>query len=158
MKRTAKTMIDRKAGFALEDHREEKLHMITFQGAELHGVDLRDASLQHVNFVGSKWEHIYFADVHVNRIQLGGTLFENIMRPDAPSSDKTEEAGTEGWINVDPVVFRSSDLSEAVFEHCKLRNVDLRDCDVEGMRINGIPLEELLDVYRSSKRSGHGQD
>lgn len=61
---TDKKIYDEKGGFELSDLRNEKLHMVSLQGAELHGVDARDTSLVHVNFVGSKWKHIYFSNVH----------------------------------------------------------------------------------------------
>ncbi|WP_169507418.1 effector binding domain-containing protein [Paenibacillus harenae] len=150
---TDKRMFDRKGGFELEDLRGEKLHMACLKGAELHGVDARDTSLAHVNFVHSKWEHIFFSNVHVNEAQMGGTLFENIRRPDAEFSRLEEEAGTDGWINVEPVRFLTSDLSNAIFESCNLSGVDLIDCKVEGMRINGIPVEELLRSYTENKET-----
>lgn len=144
---TEKKMFDHKGGFELDDLRGEKLHMVCLKGAELHGVDARDTSLVHVNFVNSKWNHIFFSKVHVNEVQMGGTLFENIRRPDAEVSRFEEEAGTDGWINVEPVRFLTSDLSKAVFESCSLKDVELIDCHIEGMRINGIPVEELLRSY-----------
>lgn len=148
---TEKKMFDHKGGFELDDLRGEKLHMVCLKGAELHGVDARDTSLEHVNFVHSKWNHIFFSNVHVNEVQMGGTLFENIRRPDGEVSRFEEEAGTDGWINVEPVRFLTSDLSKAVFESCNLKDVELIDCHVEGMRINGIPVEELLRSYAEKK-------
>jgi predicted transcriptional regulator YdeE len=145
---TDKKMVDEKGGFELQDLRDAKVHMACFKGAEFHGVDLRNASLEHVNFVDSKWQHIFFSNVHVNMAQFGGTVFENIKRPDATESRFTEEAGTDGWINVEPVTFRNSDLSTAIFENCDLIDVDIRNCRTDGMRINGILVQELLDQYK----------
>jgi uncharacterized protein YjbI with pentapeptide repeats len=141
---TEKKIIDSKNGLELEDLRNEKLHMLCLKGAELHGIDARNTSLEHVNFVDSKWEHIYFSNVHVNGVQMGGTLFENIIRPAASQSQLTEEPGTDGWINVEPVQFRKSDLSQAFFEVCDLSNVVLSNCNITGLRINGILIEELI--------------
>ncbi len=100
MSLTDKKIVDGKSGFELEDLRNEKLHMVCLKGAELHGVDARDTSLEHVNFVNSKWQHIYFSNVHLDMIQMGGTIFENIKRPAADRSQLNEEPGTDGWINV----------------------------------------------------------
>lgn len=144
---TEKRMFDHKGGFELADLRDKKLHMVCLKGAELHGVDARNTSLEHVNFVHSKWNHIFFSNVHVNEVQMGGTLFENIRRPDAEASRLEEEAGKDGWINVEPVRFRTSDLSKAVFEACNLNGVELIDCQVDGMMINGISVSELLRHY-----------
>ncbi|WP_373230754.1 GyrI-like domain-containing protein [Cohnella sp.] len=146
---TDKKMYDAKGGFELQDMRDAKVHMACCKGAEFHGVDMRNASLEHVNFVDSKWEHIFFSNVHVNMAQLGGTIFENIKRPDSTESRFAEEAGTDGWVNVEPVTFRNSDLSTAIFENCDLVDVDIRNCRTDGMRINGILVQDLLGQYKS---------
>lgn len=80
-------------------------------------------------------------------IQMGGTVFENIVRPNASQSQLEEEPGTPGWINVEPVIFRSSDLGTARFEECNLTNVELNNCQIEGLKINGILVTELLKRY-----------
>ncbi|TLS50895.1 hypothetical protein FE782_17760 [Paenibacillus antri] len=148
---TEKIVVDEKGGHALQDLRGENVRMVSFQGASLHGIDMREAKLRHVNFVGSEWEHIYFADVRINMTQMGGTVFENIRRPDAAASRLDAEPGTDGWVNVEPVTFRDSDLSEARFENCDLRDVSLDGCRIEGMRIDGIPVDALLAAYRSKQ-------
>jgi predicted transcriptional regulator YdeE len=146
---TEKLVVDEKGGHVLQDLRGERLRMISFQGADFHGIDMRGAKLRHVNFVGAEWEHMYFADVRIDEIQMGGTVFSNIRRPDAPESRLDGEPGTDGWVNVEPVVFRDSDLSEARFERCDLRNASLEGCRLEGMRIDGILVSELLAAYRN---------
>jgi len=43
-------------------------------------------------------------------------------------------------------------LSGSAILNCDLSDVDIRDCRIDGLRINGIPVEELLEVYgRSGK-------
>lgn len=151
---TDKTVFDEKGGFELQDLRDAKVHMACFKNAEFRGVDMRNTSLEHVNFVNSNWRHIYFSNVHVDMAQWGGTVFENIKRPDAAASNLDEEAGTEGWINVEPVTFLNSDLSTAVFDNCDLIDVDIRNCRTDGMRINGILVQDLLEHYnREGKES-----
>ncbi|MBB6671054.1 effector binding domain-containing protein [Cohnella nanjingensis] len=145
---TEKTVYDAKGNHILQDLRETNVRMVSFQGANLHGIDLRDASLRHVNFVGSRWEHIYFANAHVNETQLGGTVFEHIRRPAAAQSMLEEEPGTDDWVNVEPVTFRDSDLGTAIFDRCDLSDVEIRDCRIDGLRIDGILLTELLERYR----------
>jgi uncharacterized protein YjbI with pentapeptide repeats len=144
---TEKKIMDSKNGLELEDLMNEKLHMLCLKGAELHEIDARNTTLEHVNFVDSKWQHIYFSNVHVNMIQMGGTLFENIIRPTAAQSQLSEEPGTDGWINVEPVQFRRSDLSQAVFEDCNLNDVELKNCNIDGLKINGISIKEVLEQY-----------
>ncbi len=135
---TDKKMIDRKGGFELQDLRDEKLHMVCLKGAELHGVDARDTSLEHVNFVNSKWNHIFFSNLHMKHAQLGGTLFENISRPNVQESQLEEEPGTDGWLNVEPVQFRHSDLSTAIFEDCNLGKIRVNNANLGSSHFNNI--------------------
>jgi len=149
LERTTKKMIDRKSGFELGDHRNEKFGMISFQGSEFGGIDMRNTSFGHVNFVQSKWEHIYFSNVHINMIQMGGTIFENVIRPNANESQLLEEPGTEGWVNVEPVVFKTSDLSTAVFDSCNLSEVELKNCNIDGLKIDGILIKDLIEKHKN---------
>lgn len=148
---TNKKIRDLKTGISLQDLRNEKINMACLKGAVIESSDLREAMFTHVNLVNSKWEHIYFSNVHVNMIQLGGTIFENIIRPEAKTSELEEEPGTAGWVNVEPVQFKNSDLSNAIFDSCNLTNVEIKDCQIEGLSIDGIPIDELLKVYHENK-------
>jgi uncharacterized protein YjbI with pentapeptide repeats len=149
MEITEKKVIDSKNGLELQDLRDQKIHMATFKGSDFSGVDMRDTTFTDTNFVNSKWEHIYFSNLHINMIQMGGTLFENVIRPEAQMSQLNGEPGADGWVNVDPIKFKSSDLSAAVFESCKLTNVELNNCDIEGLKINGVVIKDLIEQYKN---------
>nr|MBC9204451.1 pentapeptide repeat-containing protein [Paenibacillus sp. PL91] len=60
----------------------------------------------------------------------------------------SEEPGTDGWVNIEPVVFKNSDLSTAIFDACNLTNVELRNCNIEGLSIDGILINDLLEHYK----------
>jgi uncharacterized protein YjbI with pentapeptide repeats len=141
---TDKSVKDSKSDFELQDLRDLEIGMACFKGSRFAGIDMRDTSFGHTNFVNSRWEHIYFSNLYINMIQMGGTVFENIIRPDASESRLTEEPGTDGWVNVEPVTFKNSDLSTARFESCNLSNVELNNCNIEGLTINGVNISELL--------------
>jgi uncharacterized protein YjbI with pentapeptide repeats len=149
---TERTVIDSKNGFELQDLRNEQIHMACFKESEFHGIDMRDTSFAHTNFVNAKWEHIYFSNVQINWIQMGGTIFENIVRPEGKESKFEEEPGTDGWINLEPVQFKNSDLSQAVFEFCDLSNVELKNCNIDGLRVDGIFIKDLLEHYKRNYR------
>lgn len=148
MRLTEKKVTDSKNGLELQDVRNEKIHMVCFKESEFHGIDMRNTSISHTNFVNSRWEHIYFSNVHINMAQMGGTLFENIIRPHVDGSQLSEEPGTDGWVNIEPVVFKNSDLSTAIFDACNLTNVEIRNCNIEGLSIDGILINDLLEHYK----------
>lgn len=115
-----------------------------FKESDFHGIDMRSTKIAHTNFVNSRWEHIYFSNVHVNFIQMGGTVFENVIRPNAEISQFSEEPGTDGWVNIEPVVFKNTSR----FEKCNLSNVEIKNCNIEGLSIDGILLTDLLEHYK----------
>ncbi|MGE8203027.1 pentapeptide repeat-containing protein [Heyndrickxia sp. NPDC080065] len=147
---TERKVMDSKNGLELQDLRNEKIHMVCFKESDFHGIDMRYTSFAHTNFVNSNWEHIYFSNVHINMIQMGGTIFENIVRPNAERSQLSEEPGTDGWVNVEPVIFKNSDLSTAIFDACNLSKVELRNCNIEGLSIDGILVKDLLERYKDN--------
>ncbi|MEC0372230.1 GyrI-like domain-containing protein [Paenibacillus chibensis] len=149
---TGAFVVDEKGGHVLQDLRGKRIRMASFRDADFHGIDMRSTVLRHVNFVGATWEHIYFSNLHINEIQMGGTIFEHIRRPDATESQLEGEPGTEGWVNVEPVLFRACDLRTAKFENCDLRQVNLQHCRLEGMMIDGIPVTKMLEHYKQTYR------
>lgn len=150
MQLSQKMVMDSKNGLELQDLRNEEIHMVCFKESDFHGIDMRSTKIAHTNFVNSRWEHIYFSNVQINFIQMGGTVFENIIRPNATMSQLSEEPGTDGWVNVEPVVFKTSDLSTARFENCDLSNVQIKDCKIEGLSIDGILITDLLENYKKN--------
>ncbi|MBB3114067.1 uncharacterized protein YjbI with pentapeptide repeats [Paenibacillus phyllosphaerae] len=150
MQLTQKMTMDSKNGLELQDLRNEEIHMVCFKESDFHGIDMRNTKIAHTNFVNSRWEHIYFSNIHIKFIQMGGTVFENIIRPNAEMSQLSEEPGTDGWVNIEPVVFKTSDLSTARFEKCDLSNVQIKDCIIEGLSIDGILITDLLENYKKN--------
>lgn len=146
---TEKKITDSKNGLELQDLTNEKIHEASFKGSNFEGIDMRNTSFVHTNFVNSKWEHIYFSNVHINMIQMGGTVFENIIRPDVKESQLLEEPGTEDWINIEPTLFKNSDLSTAIFESCNLNNVEIKNCNIDGLRIDGILIKDLIEQNKN---------
>jgi uncharacterized protein YjbI with pentapeptide repeats len=122
-------IFDEGLGFELENRQREVIHETTLKGSKWEGVDFRDSSLLHVNFEGSELEHINFSQVQVKGIQIVGTTFENIVRPNE---------------NASGAKFKNSDLTNVIFEDCNLKDVNIVNSNIEGLRINGILLSDLL--------------
>ncbi|WP_261300506.1 pentapeptide repeat-containing protein [Paenibacillus andongensis] len=147
---TEKKVLDSNNGLELQDLRNEEINKVCFKGATFKYNDLRDTSIAHSNFVNSKWNHIYFSNVTIDMIQMGGTIFEKIVRPSAEKSHLLEEPGTDNWVNVEPVIFKNSDLSTAIFDSCNLTNVELKNCNINGLSIDGVLIKDLLEQYNKN--------
>lgn len=50
-----------------------------------------------------------------------------------------------------PMQWRHCDLGDSRFVDCDFSGVELEACQVAGMKINGIPIEKLMEAYELSK-------
>lgn len=51
-----------------------------------------------------------------------------------------------------PVSFERCELMGTRFKNCKMDDVEINECDISGMKIDGVSVEELLEVYRMVKK------
>ena len=54
-------------------------------------------------------------------------------------------------VNLRGAVFRNVAFNDARFDNVGLVNVDIRDANIEGMRIHGILVSDLLRVYAQAQ-------
>lgn len=53
------------------------------------------------------------------------------------------DLGTEN----NPILFERCDLKSSKLRFCNLRDVEIQDSDITGMKIDNIPVEKLLEAY-----------
>ncbi|WP_407701990.1 pentapeptide repeat-containing protein [Viridibacillus soli] len=46
-----------------------------------------------------------------------------------------------------PILFERCDLNGSKLSHCNLRDVEIQESDIIGMKIDNIPVEKLLEAY-----------
>ncbi len=94
------------------------------------------------------------SDLEIEGAQLGGAFIHNIGMPpkghplyDAAAKQRPPRfedcylAGTS---------ITNCNLSGVVINDCNLSGVVIDDCNVTGMKINGILMEDLLQVYKNA--------
>ncbi|UYX54697.1 GNAT family N-acetyltransferase [Bacillus thuringiensis] len=84
-------------------------------------INLRNSSYADLNLSGSKF----------NLVTLGGVQFK----------DTSLEEGKES------ISFERCDLEGSKVINCNLKNVEIQNSDITGMKINNIAVEELLELY-----------
>jgi uncharacterized protein YjbI with pentapeptide repeats len=104
-------------------------------------VNMSGAHFENVNLSGSRFHDINFSNVTFTAAQIGGTTFKHIGPPDGSHAKQR------------PVTFEEGILCDSVFRKVDLTNVQLIDCNIEGMTIDGILISDLLDGYRRKKSS-----
>ncbi|EJR04773.1 acetyltransferase [Bacillus cereus MC118] len=88
-------------------------------------INLRNSSYADLNLSGSKF----------NLVTLGGVQFKN----------------TNLGAEKEPILFDRCDLEGCTISNSNLKNVEIENCNITGMKINGIPVEELLELYNRVK-------
>lgn len=105
---------------------------------------LAGAHFSNVNLSGSKFQNINFRDTLIADLHLSGSRVKHVEMSGVAFRDTTIEDA--------PVSFERCELMGTRFNNCKMGDVEINDCDISGMKIDGVCVEELLEVYRKVKK------
>ena len=105
---------------------------------------LAGAHFNNINLSGSKFQNINFRDTLIADLNLSGSRVKHVEMSGVEFSNTTIESG--------PVSFHGCELMGTRFHNCRMGDVEINDCDISGMRIDGVSVEELLEVYRKVKQ------
>lgn len=98
-----------------------------------------------VGLPGAKIINANLSDLEIEGAQLGGAYIHNIGMP--PKGHPFYDPAAKQR----PLKFEDCYLAGSEIINCNLQDVQLRDCDTQGMTINGIPVQELLAAYEKQK-------
>lgn len=122
-------------------------------------INAKHACLDYSTFVATGAEHMTFEDVslvgtkitnanlsklEIDGAQMGGAYIHNVGIPE--EGDPHYNPATAGQ----PIRFEHCNLRGSRISNCDLSHIEILDCELEGMKINGIPVEELLKNYHCS--------
>ena len=111
---------------------------VNMDGTKFSNVCLSNANFENINLSKSRFHDINFSDVTFTAAQIGGTIFKHI----GPPPDKDGKQARQR-----PVTFEEMMLCDSVFRKVDLSNVQVVDCDITGMKIDGILVTDLLEAY-----------
>lgn len=106
---------------------------------------MRNSRITDCNMSGSKLTNLNMTEMLLADLRLTNTKFEFCGLDGAQFQDT--HLGTDRV----PMQWRHCDLGGSRFVDCDLSGVELAACQVSGMKINGIPLEKLMEAYELSK-------
>ena len=112
-------------------------------GSRFEDVCLGDAEFDNVSFVRAKLHNINLSDIVVTAAQMGGATFKHIGPP--PDENGSQERQR-------PVTFEEMMLCDSTFHRVDMSNVQIVDCNVEGMTIDGVPLADLIAAYQQQEK------
>ncbi|THF74081.1 sigma-70 family RNA polymerase sigma factor [Cohnella fermenti] len=107
-----------------------RFHNINMHGARFDDINMSGAVFHNINMKGASFREVGLWEIEVAQCCMGDAYFHDIGR---------EGQGSR---------FERCDLAGTSFLDCNLANADIRECDISGLRIEGIPVEELLEAYR----------
>ncbi|MTH51868.1 GNAT family N-acetyltransferase [Bacillus mangrovi] len=102
---------------------------------------LQEAQFSNCNLSGSKFQNInfrdsLFADLNLSNSKLRHVTLEGIKVMDSTLGERNH-----------PVTFERCDLEGTKISGCSLKNAQITKSEIEGMTIDGISVEKLLEVY-----------
>ncbi|MGY6211657.1 GNAT family N-acetyltransferase [Cytobacillus firmus] len=112
----------------------------SFSNSSLSKAHFSNCNLSHSKFQNINLQKTLFADLNLSQsrfmhVTLSGVLFAD-----------TNLRGGEN-----PISFNGCNLEGSKITNCCLKNVEISESRMSGMKINGIPVEELLRVFEQNK-------
>ena len=111
-------------------------------GSGFHDVNLADATFEDVNLSRARFHGVNLSDVDISAAQIGGATFKHIGLP--PGEDSHDQRQR-------PVTFEEMTLCDSTFRRVDLSNVEIVDCNIQGMTIDGVLVTDLLLAHQSTR-------
>ncbi|MFJ7825706.1 GNAT family N-acetyltransferase [Psychrobacillus sp. NPDC096623] len=123
--------------------------------------DMAKTEFYGVNLEGSSFSNSNVMNSHISNCNLSHSKFQNLnlrnsLYADLNLSNSEMIFVTLGGVNfIDtnlgdenmPISFERCDLEGSKFSNSNLRNVEIQNSDLTGMKIDNVPVEELIDAY-----------
>ena len=97
--------------------------------------NVSQSKFRNINFRSSSYSDLNLSGSKFNLVTLGGVQFK----------------GTSLGDEKEPILFDNCDLEGSTVLNRNLKNIEIENCDVPGMKINGIPIENMLELYNKVK-------
>jgi uncharacterized protein YjbI with pentapeptide repeats len=101
-----------------------------------------DSSFEDVSAKNVKITDANLSDLEIENAQLGGAHIHNVGIP--PKGHPYYDPNAKQR----PLKFEDCELTGSTITNCNLAEVSIANCNLKGMKINGIPVEDLLKAYK----------
>jgi uncharacterized protein YjbI with pentapeptide repeats len=107
---------------------KSNINNTNMSGMAMNDVNMSESKITNANLSGTAIQDANFSHCDINHVHLFGTEFTNIVLPHEGDLNYSPEGRYK------PVIFRNSNLT----------NMEIIDCDITGLKIYGVLIEELL--------------
>ncbi|PGN51180.1 GNAT family N-acetyltransferase [Bacillus cereus] len=116
-------------------------YQVTLEGSSFSNSNLMSSHINNCNLSHSKFHNInfrntLFADLNFSNSEMALVTLEGVRFIDT-------SLGDEG----NPITFERCNLKGSKIKNRNLRNVEIQQSDITGMKINDIPVADLLELY-----------
>ncbi|MES5866745.1 GNAT family N-acetyltransferase [Bacillus cereus group sp. RP32] len=131
-----------------------------YENCNLANTEYYQVNLKNGSFVGSNMMNMKMSNCNVSQSNFRNINFRNSSYADLNLSGSKFDFVTLGGVQFkdtslgedkDPISFNRCDLEGSTISNCNLKNIEIENCDIYGMKINGIPIENLLELYNKVK-------
>ncbi|WP_100372249.1 GNAT family N-acetyltransferase [Bacillus sp. FJAT-45037] len=118
---------------------------------ECYGVNLEGSSFGNSNLMNSHISNCNFSDSKFQNLNLRNSLYADLNLSNSKMIFVT--LGGVSFIDTNlgdeniPISFERCDLEGSKFSNSNLRNVEIQNSDLTGMKIDNVPVEKLIDAY-----------
>jgi len=117
-------------------------YQVNLEGSAFSNSNMRNVHISNCNLSHSKLHNINFRNTLFADLNLANSKLEFVTLGGASFVETTQDEGNT------PITFDRCDLSGSVIRNCTLKDASIQDSDLTGMRINNIPVEELLKAFQ----------
>lgn len=118
---------------------------------ECYDVNLEESSFSNSNLMKSHISNCNFSYSKFQNLNLRNSLYADLNLSNSEMVFVT--LGGVRFIDTNlgeentPISFERSNLEGSKFNNCNLRNVEIQNSDLTGMKIDNVPVEDLIEAY-----------
>lgn len=118
-----------------------EFYQVNLEGGAISNSNVSNLHVSNCNLSHSKFQNINYRNTLFADLNLSNSKMRFVTLGDVQFIDTN--LGDDGK----SVSFERCDLKGSKISNCDLRNVEIAESDVAGMKINNIPVDELLKAY-----------
>ena len=147
-------------------HNESLIKNQNISSTQYENCDMTKMACYAVNLEGSSFSNSNLANIQISNCNLSQSKFQNINLRNALFADLNLSNSEMTFVTLGgvrfvdtvlgnekiPITFERCDLEGSKFTNSNLRNVEIHASDLTGMKIDNVPVEELIAAYNQLKK------
>nr|WP_315363939.1 GNAT family N-acetyltransferase [Cytobacillus firmus] len=146
---------EKRTGAAKQDIKDSQFEDCDMGNTEFYKVNISESSFSNSSLSKAHFNNCNLSHSKFQNINLQKSLFADLNLSESRFLHVTLSGVQFAETNLrggkDPISFNGCNLEGSKITNCCMENVEISESSISGMKINGIPVEELLRVYEQNK-------